>query len=233
MPSAYFLLLPAWLLFARWAATLHRNSPRPHDPLAGIFIRVLRLYARRFHHLRADGLEHVPHSLSPGPLIVVANHTAGIDPLLIQVLAPFEIRWLMARDMMSPSLQPLWDWIGLIPVDRDSPRGDASSLRSALTHLKHNGVIGIFPEGAIARPRGSVRPFAPGVGLLIHKSRAPVLQAVIRGTPDRPSAWGSVFRRSNARVQFLPIAHFNDADVKPADIARELESRCREALSAL
>lgn len=224
-----------WLLWALAAARLERRSPRA-EPISGLFLVLLHVYARIVHRLRVLGREHVPRSHAPGPLIVVANHASGIDPILVQVACPFEIKWLMARDMMIQgasgpwaAAEELWAFTGVIPVNRDDPRGgDAAAARAALAHLKAGGVVGVFPEGAIARPRGVVLPFNPGVGLLARRSGAPVLQAVIDGTPDRPTAWGSLARPSRSSVRFLPSIRFA-ATAEPARIARELEDRLLNA----
>ena len=251
------VLVGVWIIFACGCAAASR-SPRPGDVYAGLFFWWMKLIARWRHRLRVEGSENIPgRSLAPeeraapiGPLIVVANHTAGVDPLLIQVACPFEIRWMMARDMMLPALNPLWSWIGLIGVDRTSPRGDAAALREALAHLAAGGVVGIFPEGAIGREQGgegrgsadapAVGPFAPGVGLLIHKSGAPVLQAIITGTPRGAgvSAFGSILAASHSCVRFLPVKSYvrdvregtGRGGLRAAEIAMDLESRCRAAL---
>ena len=61
-----------------------------------------------------EGAENIPSwhpgDPLPGPLVVVGNHTAGIDPLLVQSACIFEIRWLMLSEMMvgGPTLQALW-----------------------------------------------------------------------------------------------------------------------------
>lgn len=226
------LLAGCWLLWALFAARMRRNNPRL-EPVTGLFLLFMRIYARVLHHLQVEGKEHIPASPNPGPLIVVANHTAGIDPVLVQVACPFEVKWLMARDMMVQggsgkwaAAEELWAFTGVIPVDRTSARGDAAALRSALAYLKQGGVIGVFAEGAIARPRGTVLPFNPGVGLLAKRSGggAPVLQVVITGTPDRPTAWGSLVRPSRARVKFLPMLRF-DASTDPETIAQTLQAR--------
>lgn len=226
-------ILAAWLAWAVAAYYLLRRSARPHDAYAGFFMLALRLYARACQPTRITGAEHIPRwsphlGRPPGPLIIVANHTAGIDPLLIQLACPFEIRWLMAADMMHPALDQLWAWSGVIRVDRDNPRGDASALRLALAHLKSCGVIGIFPEGAIARPidgRRQVLPFAPGVGLLVRRAKAPVLQVVIQDTAVTPTAWGSLITRATPRLHFLPLKDYTPTKHDAASIADDLEDR--------
>lgn len=220
-----------WLLWALAAARLTNNSARPGDPRAGLFLAALRVYVRLVHRLRVRGGEHIPRPASDGqvgPLIVVANHTAGVDPLLVMAACPFEISWMMGEDMMTGALGFLWKWGGIIGVDRKNPRGDATALRRALAVLEDGGVVGIFPEGHIA-PRGEVLPFAPGVGLLVARSGAPVLQAVIEGTPAADSVWGSLFTPSRSRVTFLPLERFEG---KAAEAVAKLEDRQKAAMRA-
>jgi 1-acyl-sn-glycerol-3-phosphate acyltransferase len=223
------------ILWAVWAPIAHALSRNPRgEPAAGLTMAFIRLYARWFHRLEVRGGEHLPGSLHPGPLIVVCNHTAGVDPLLVQAAARFEIRWMMARDMMPRMLEGLWRFTGVIPVNRSG--GDTTAARQALRYLAEGdaettggrpGVIGIFPEGGIERPARVVLPFQPGVGLLIHRSKAPVLQCVIDGTPQTPTAWGSLFQRSTrvVTVEFLPVRDYRDSGLSAAEIAVDLRAR--------
>src|SRR5690606_13188005 len=96
------LALGAWTL---WALLCHwlEGGPRP-GLVGGLVYLGLRLYARWGHHLDVDGRELIPTKDQAAPLVVVCNHTAGIDPLLVQVPCPFEIRWVMAEDMRAPRL---------------------------------------------------------------------------------------------------------------------------------
>lgn len=226
LPSALLLICAAWLLWAVIAHALVRN-PRG-EPLAGLTLIALRLYARRFHRLRVEGAEHVPRTMHPGPLIVVANHTAGVDPVLVQAAVPFEVKWMMGRDMMPAALADLWAFTGVIPVNRNG--ADTTAARTAMRHLADGGVIGIYPEGGIERPPRTILPFQPGVGLLIKRSGAPVLQVIIDGTPNTPTAWGSLFRRSPraARLRFLPVRDYRAPDLvhlSAAEIADDLRDR--------
>lgn len=231
MPLPVLLAL-LWLLWALIAHLLTRNPRR--EPAAGLTLAFLRCYARWFHRMRVAGREHIPTSLHPGPLIVVCNHTAGVDPVLVQAAVPFEIRWMMARDMMPPALAGLWAFTGVIPVNRAG--ADMTAARQALRYLAegdphttrgHPGVIGIYPEGGIERPARTILPFQPGVGLLIHKSKAPVLQVIIDGTPQTPTAWGSLFQRSTRAVslRFLPVKDYGPTGLSAAAIAEDLRDR--------
>ena len=118
--------------------------------------RLLRLFVKVIHRARFHGLETCAIKSDPGPLIVVSNHTGAVDPLLIQAGCRFYVSWMMASDMMVPSLNWLWKLEKLIPVARDGR--DAAAAREAIRHVRRRRV-GIFPEGRIVHPHGKSGPF--------------------------------------------------------------------------
>jgi 1-acyl-sn-glycerol-3-phosphate acyltransferase len=209
-----------WLAWAGVCAWVHRN-PRGDFP-TGVLHRAAQVYALAWHRLRVAGRSELPATRDPGPLIVVANHASGVDPILIQAACPFEIRWMMGADMMHPGLAGLWGFMRIIGVDRD--KGDSRALREALRHVHGGGVLGVFPEGRIERPPRKLLPFEPGVGLLIAKSGAPVLAAVVEGVPDAPTAWQSLLVRSRATVTFRR-APTQAGKPDPRAIVADLEAR--------
>lgn len=168
------------------------------------------IFVRLMHRPTIEGREHIPR-LGPGrkpeePVIVVVNHTAGIDPVLVQYALPFEVRWMMAEDMQIDVLAALWRWLRVISVDR--AQRDRSAVREALRHLAAGGALGIFPEGGLERPARSIRPFYGGVGLIVARSRARVLPVIIDDTPIVDPAWASIFRPSRSRIRILPQLQF-------------------------
>ena len=222
-----------WLVLAIVGPRLLEN-PRENVE-TGVVWWLMKVYARCVHRLKVVGREHAPAARRPGPLIVVANHTAGVDPVLIQAAVKFEVRFMMARDMQPQALEGLWKWIGVIGVDRQAKGGDMKSAREALRYLqtvgevqadgtRSSGVIGIFPEGGIAKPAGTVMPFLAGVGLLVHRSGARVLPVVIRGTPRSDTAWGSLVERSHSVLEFLPTIDYSKKGMKPGEIAEDLRN---------
>lgn len=214
---------------ARW---IDRTNPR-EEPIAGIAYLFMRLYARLVHGLRVEGREHIPPRRGHGPIVLVANHTAGVDPILIQAAMAAEVRFLMARDMQPEALRELWEWVGVIPVNREG--ADSKAARAAIRWLKEGGldgdggVIGIFPEGGIERPPRRLLPFMPGIGLIVLKGAARVLPVVIDGTPRAETAWGSLIRPSRSVLRFLPIIDYRESGMGPDEIARDLERRFVEA----
>lgn len=199
--------LTGWMALAALARWITGASIRGDDLEAAICLRFVQVYARAVHRLRVIGAEHIPvgrpRERAPGALIVVANHTAGVDPLLIQAAMPYEVRWIMAQDMRAPAMERFWQYARIIFIDRE--KRDSRGLREALRHLKAGGVIGLFPEGHIERPARSLLPFEEGAGFLIAKSGAPVLPVVIEGTPEVDPAWASLVRPSRSTLRFLPL----------------------------
>lgn len=186
--------------------------------------RFVQLYTRFFHNLTIRGGEHIPSRTEQrkSPLIVISNHTAGLDPFLIQAACPFQIIWLMARDMMDPRFTPLWEHLNIIAVDRTSKR-EMASVRDALRKLEEGDAVGIFPEGGIERPARHLLPFKAGAGLIISRSRAKVLPVFIENTPDVPQAWQSLIRPSSPRITFGPIMTF-ETGTKAEEITKRLQT---------
>ncbi len=216
------------------------DNPRG-DMETGLFLGLARLYARCFHSLKVVGTPHIPATRTPGPLIVVANHTAGIDPILIQVTCPFEIRWIMALDMRLPTFEWFWTWAGIISIPRGNELG---ATREAIRYVKlgsketdvstgasggnGGGVLGIFPEGSIERPEREILPFLRGVGLIIKKSNALVLPIVIEGTPQVDPAWASLWRPSRSRLAFKQPIDYRATSLTPDEISADLRRRYLE-----
>lgn len=216
------------MLWAAWAWVAHWLMDNPRgDFETGVSWRLIRLYARVVHRVRLEGGEHLPAGATPGPMVLVANHTAGVDPLLIQAVCPFFIRWMMALDMRLPAMEWFWRWSEVISVDRDGR--EVAAARTALRHLREGGVIGIFPEGNLERPARHILPFLPGVGLILARSGASVLPVIVDGTPQVDPAWSSLWRTSRASVRILPQVCYAETGLGPAEIALDLRQRFLDA----
>lgn len=165
-------------------------------------------FVRIVHRLRVEGVpaggDWANRARGAGAL-VVANHVSGIDPVLLQCVFAREIRWMMDRAMMVRLLAPLWRFLRIIPVDTECARTSVGAIRDSLRHVQGGGVLGIFPEGQIARPQGQVHPFLPGLGAIAARSQAPTFLFVIDGVPESKSAFVGIIRPSRARVRFIAI----------------------------
>jgi len=210
------------LIALGFAARAAVDNPR-QDPNVGLLSLLVRVYLRLVHRVRYEGREHIPQQRKPGPLIVVCNHTAGMDPMLVHVVVRFDIRWMMVSDMRVPFLEPFWVWMRLIFVDRF--QRDARSALEALRAIRRGDVLGIFPEGGLERPPRQLLPFMPGVGLLVKKTGARVLPVVIDGTPQVDPAFASLWHRSRSRVRFMPVIEYSETGMSQDEIVSDLQAR--------
>lgn len=218
------LLLVAYLGFAFWVRMVMDNPRR--EFFAGFAWHLMRLYSRFFHRTTYIGLEHTPRVQHPEPMIVVSNHTAGVDPILIQAPLPYEVRWVMTADMKLEWLNWFWDYAKIIFVDRK--RKDSMGPREAIAHVKAGGTLGIFPEGGLERPPRQIRPFMSGVGLMIKRTGVPVLPVVVSDTPIADEAWTSLYTPSRSRVEFKEPIRYEGKEWTAERIAEDLRRRFLE-----
>jgi 1-acyl-sn-glycerol-3-phosphate acyltransferase len=216
----------AVLALLGWFGRAVFNNPRG-DFESGMLFVLSRAYVQAVHALRVRGRKRLaglgPEVGKTEPLIVVCNHTAGLDPMLVQVSCPFFIRWMMAQDMRASVLEWFWRFWQVIFVDRE--RRDSGGVRLALRHLQRGGVIGIFPEGALERPARQLLPFQAGAGLLIRKSGARVLTVTIEDTPQYDPAWASLWHFSRSRIHFREVIDYSGTDLSAQGIADDLRHR--------
>jgi len=225
-PGILLALGVALLLWGVWAIAAHRLLKSPWDgPVAGAVYFWSLLYTRVYHQMRIINKHHIPGQREPGPLIVVANHTAGIDPVLIQTACPFPIRWVMAEDMRLPQYDAFWKWQRVIFINRYEPSHQA--IREAIRHIRDGGVLGIFPEGGLERPPRVLRPFLDGVGLLVRRTGASVLPILIEGAPNADHAWASLWTPSRARLTIGEPIRFADR-LSASEIIESLEQHYRD-----
>jgi 1-acyl-sn-glycerol-3-phosphate acyltransferase len=224
-----------WLFFCWWAQRVVHNPRRAGDIASGLAWRLVIVYCRLFHWMRIIHRRNIPAGPVVGgvggvggvgsrPIVVVANHTAGVDPLLIQAALPFYVRWMMAADMRAESLEGLWSFLEVISIDR-SGKADMAGVRKALDTLAAGGALGIFPEGKLRTARHQLHEFLPGVGLIVSRADALVLPIVITGTPMMESSWASLWTPSAARVRVMPLIDFKAEGIRAGGIAPDLRRR--------
>ncbi len=118
---------------------------------------------------RITGRENIPAS---GPLIIVGNHSAYIEAMLMVLAMPWPIELMGAGDVpLRGTFTFVQRWWGYIPINRGEV--DRAGLKAASTILAANGAIGIFPEGGIWDRRiGDARL---GVAYLSQQTQTPIL----------------------------------------------------------
>jgi 1-acyl-sn-glycerol-3-phosphate acyltransferase len=129
--------------------------------------RALTPVVRAAYQLEVRGQEHVP---AVGPLVVAANHDSILDPFVLAAAISRPLRYLGKAELWRvPGLRWWLRSVEAIPVERG--RSDAGAIESAVAALEAGEVVGIFPEGGVAREglwlRGAARmALATGTPLL-------------------------------------------------------------------
>lgn len=160
---------------------------------------VFRAYCVFWHQLRTPGYAPLPES---GPAILIANHTCGIDHVLLQAASRRLLGFMVAREYYeSPWLKWICAYIGCIPVNRDGR--DLAAIRAALRALAQGRVLPIFPEGRIVPASGRrLGEMRPGSAYLAIRAGVPVVPAYIIGTPSTDEILESLAMPSRSRIVF-------------------------------
>ena len=115
-----------------------------------------------------------------GPLLLASNHASYMDPWLLGMAFPRLIRYLITREWYYKS--PVWNALFRAFATEPVRANDARATVEAVCRiLARNEVVGIFPEGRIARD-GQIQRFRPGLGRMAALSGAPVMPVGIRGS---------------------------------------------------
>ncbi len=176
--------------------------------------RVLRWlidhFAFRFL-IKVDGVEGLEHLPSAGAAILMINHIAFVDPIVVMGCVPRNIVPMAKieayRYPIIGIFPRLWD---AIPVRRGE--GDRAALRKALDVLRAGEVVLVAPEGTRGRALGRGRE---GVAYLAYRAGAIVIPTMIEGTEGFPSVSPSRWRGPGAIVRLGSPIRFRPTAERP------------------
>lgn len=201
--------------------------------LPDFLIRFLAMMlTRSVYAIRRIGLENLPRE---GGGLLVANHVAATDALLVLASQQRRIRFLMEREIYERQpLLRLFRLMGVIPVsENDSPKEIVRALRQAREEMDRGYLVCIFAEGALTRT-GQMRPFKAGLEHIMKGSDHPVIPVYLGGL------WGSRFSRYRTRLEGLraplrwryPVTMVVGTPMPASSKAWEVQSAVRAIASA-
>jgi 1-acyl-sn-glycerol-3-phosphate acyltransferase len=142
---------------------------------------VLRGFMRLLFGFRVQGAEHIPKT---GAFILISNHIANADPLLIQIAMKRNVHFFTKKEAFAvPIIGRVAAWSGAFPVDRGT--ADRKAIRRGLAALEQGLGVGIYPEGTRSINFGLQKGFS-GAGMIAVMSGAPVVPAIITGSERMP-----------------------------------------------
>jgi 1-acyl-sn-glycerol-3-phosphate acyltransferase len=174
---------------------------------------------------RVDGLENIP---AEGAGILLINHIAFIDPILII--------HLLRRNIIPLAKQEVYDYPfigifpklwGVVPVNRHEL--DREPLKRVMAILKSGEIVLVAPEGT---RHHELQVGRVGIAYLASRTGSPVIPVAIDGTPGFPALRTSKrWKEPGAVVRFGKPFHFRP-DLSKAR-SKELRLMTDEAMYIL
>jgi 1-acyl-sn-glycerol-3-phosphate acyltransferase len=145
---------------------------------------------------RVEGLENIPPS---GPAILMINHIAFIDPIVVLHVVPRNIVPLAKIEVYNYPLvgliPKLW---GVIPVRREEV--DRRAIQQVMEVLRAGEIVLVAPEG-------TRNPFLQrakeGIAYLASRTGSPIIPVAIEGTPGFPALrFTQPWKGPGAKIRF-------------------------------
>ncbi len=176
---------------------------------------------------RFAGKQHIPLT---GPVLLVANHQSNLDPVLVGLACPRQLKYLARQGLF---FFPFNHWIralGAVPIDRE--RGALAGIRATLELLKQNNAVLVFPEGS-RTPDGRLHEMLPGFCLLARRSRATIVPVALEGAFAALPRGSFIVRPQSIGLTIgAPIAPAQYAHLSDSQLTELVANRIAEALAA-
>jgi 1-acyl-sn-glycerol-3-phosphate acyltransferase len=163
-------------------------------------------FLARIDYARIEGLENLP---AAGPAILMINHIAFIDPIVVLGNIPRNVVPMAKAEVHR---LPVWGifthlW-NVIPVHREEL--DRRALEKALAVLNAGETILIAPE---AHRHAALEQAREGIAYIAHKSGAPIVPTTVESTRGYPTLLGpwnahkpGAYFRMGRPFRFKPVA---------------------------
>ncbi len=200
---------------------LGQSLPDHDSGIHSIMTAVMRFLLRLLFRLRGYNLDVLK---TPGPVLLVPNHTSWFDWLLIGVFLDPDWKFVVS----SVSAETSWFHRRIMinrrtfPIDTDSPY----AVKRMAEHLQGNGRLVLFAEGRLSRT-GALMKLFDGTGFLLHKTNAKVITCYLRGAQRLPFCPHPGWRKWFPTV----TAHFSEV-VTPPQLEHTGAQEARQRLTA-
>ncbi len=141
-----------------------------------------------------------------GPVLLLPNHVSWWDWILLGCCLDQDWRFVTSSRAAEVSFIHRWVMVNrrTFPVDMNSPY----AVKHMAEYLQRGGRLVLFPEGRISST-GSLMKLFDGTGFLIHRTRAKVMTAYLRGAARLP------FSRNAGRKFWFPKITLHISNVLP------------------
>lgn len=124
----------------------------------------------------AIGVKNIPEE---GPVIFVGNHRHAFDPVVVMTHTKRIVHYMAKESLFKGFHGFIFKQIGLIKVYRT--RNNPVAVNEAIEILKHNGTVGIFPEGTRNKTNEELLRFRHGAVAIAKEANVPIVPFAIKG----------------------------------------------------
>lgn len=141
--------------------------------VAGALLKFVFLFIFR---IKTEGKQNI---INEGGAILAVNHKSNWDPVVVALTCPRKLAFMAKSELFKNKLfGGLIKKLGAFPVNRG--KGDIGAIKTALTILRQEQVMIMFPEGKRVRGNEKVVP-KPGVAMISTHAKVPVIPVLISG----------------------------------------------------
>ncbi len=158
---------------------------------------LMRLLFGMLGPITTRGAYRVPRE---GPVLILSNHIADVDPIVVQVACPRAVHFMAKSELFEMGmLGRMISWFQAFPVKRGEP--DRAAMRHAIELLKMGEAVSVFPEGQLSET-GELQELKAGVALIIRQAETPVICCGIRNS-NKVMPYGRVLPRFSWRRVYV------------------------------
>ena len=161
-------------------------------------LRIIKFVCRMtFFRIRVDGVGEIPAS---GPALLVANHVAFFDSLMILAATWRKVHFMVNEDYFRPWLfRLIFRYLGILRVpSARHPQAVSKFLEQVRELLRAGHIVCVYPEGGVS-DNGLLREFRSGIRQLLPEDRTVPVIPIRLGM-----LWGRLFAPLNGKLKFLP-----------------------------
>lgn len=176
---------------------------------------------------KVEGIENFPET---GPGIVIINHIAFVDPMIVLGVLPRNIVPLAKVEAYHYPIVGIFPHIwGAIAVHREEI--DRQAIRNALRVLEAGETILLAPEGT---RNSSLQRGREGVAYLGQKSGVPIIPVAVSGTVGYPSISPSRWREGGTMIRFgQPFRYRKLAEKRSLPLLRKMTDEAMYRISKM
>lgn len=174
-----------------------------------LFYRFNRVFLgaifKLYYNPKLIGKENIPKE---GAMVIAGNHMHLYDQCLAIIATKRGIHYMAKREYFDDK-KVAWFFKGNGCISVDRSKKDPKAVELALSVLKDNGAIGIFPEGTRNKTEEFLLPFKFGAVSMAKKTDAYIVPFGITGDYK--------FRSKNLTIRFGKPFKVGDMDLKEAN----------------